>query len=336
MFIDTENFIWAAWPDGYRCVETYGSREFTNAGEVKEGARKDFFITMRSPPSASIMEQDMVDGQYNPYDIGWPLHRIFAATKTRKSAILNFAGHYGFLGGELRTVINGPENGLDHEIGERVSDWKNEIVHMRGAIFLSELIQRSDRNGLIAFIENSDDGMMLPNPSKVESKRKADSVILNSTRSSLKKAWESSGLFSSAGTFLCSMIDHGLQHRSRFQFTKMPQLHDAPEWDDWLRRWNKFDELTESERRTLDQDADFIASAGPLSLGPKFSPTCLIGALWLELAVGLSGNKSYGTCEHCGMPFEIATMARKKRFCSLACKQAEYRNRKQRTTEGGA
>jgi len=51
----------------------------------------------------------------------------------------------------------------------------------------------------------------------------------------------------------------------------------------------------------------------------------LLGAMWLQLALAIDGNRDYRTCEGCGLPWD-ATGARASRdWCSERCRQRIYR-----------
>jgi hypothetical protein len=58
-------------------------------------------------------------------------------------------------------------------------------------------------------------------------------------------------------------------------------------------------------------------------------PTCLIGALWLQLAQSIDGNKQFRQCEACRAWFELAPDKARadKAYCSQACRSRAYRLR---------
>ena len=63
----------------------------------------------------------------------------------------------------------------------------------------------------------------------------------------------------------------------------------------------------------------------------RIVPTTLIGAMWLQLAESIAGNKMHRSCVSCGWWFEIGpSTARKSKFyCSEACRSRAYRGRKE-------
>jgi hypothetical protein len=60
----------------------------------------------------------------------------------------------------------------------------------------------------------------------------------------------------------------------------------------------------------------------------RFQPASLIGAIWIQFALGVEGNRDYRQCEQCRTWFEVAAEKREgAKFCSDACRFKAYRNR---------
>lgn len=61
-------------------------------------------------------------------------------------------------------------------------------------------------------------------------------------------------------------------------------------------------------------------------------PLTLIAAMWLQLALAITGDKSFVACKFCRRPFEISTdptgFRSHREFCSNSCKTKDYRKRK--------
>jgi len=55
-------------------------------------------------------------------------------------------------------------------------------------------------------------------------------------------------------------------------------------------------------------------------------PGSLLGAIWLQFASAVAGNKRYADCEVCGQPFEVKK--RVKKTCSDRCRQALSRSKR--------
>jgi hypothetical protein len=61
-------------------------------------------------------------------------------------------------------------------------------------------------------------------------------------------------------------------------------------------------------------------------------PENLYAACWLQLARAVDGNRDYSKCGWCGNWFEISSpegAKRSSKFCSGACKQRDYRKRRE-------
>jgi hypothetical protein len=77
---------------------------------------------------------------------------------------------------------------------------------------------------------------------------------------------------------------------------------------------------------------------GRLGFGPNreprllLEPLTLISAMWLQLALAITGDKEFVACKFCRRLFEISTeqtgYRRHREFCSDSCKTKDYRKRK--------
>ena len=59
-------------------------------------------------------------------------------------------------------------------------------------------------------------------------------------------------------------------------------------------------------------------------------PSCLLGALWLQFAMAINGDREYRQCEQCKAWFELSpeTARTNRVYCSARCRQKDYRERK--------
>jgi hypothetical protein len=66
-----------------------------------------------------------------------------------------------------------------------------------------------------------------------------------------------------------------------------------------------------------------------------FVPQYLLGAIWLQFAVAVDGNKGYRNCRQCGRWFEVSPRAGRtdKIFCRGACRSQASRQRRQPAVE---
>src|SRR5262249_44706185 len=71
---------------------------------------------------------------------------------------------------------------------------------------------------------------------------------------------------------------------------------------------------------------------GPANKGMVFHlrPASLLGAMWLQFADAVTGNKTVKPCETCGQWFVVAPRQRRAdaKYCRDACKSAAFRARK--------
>jgi hypothetical protein len=91
-----------------------------------------------------------------------------------------------------------------------------------------------------------------------------------------------------------------------------------------------YDRLNSGLQVFAPQRVWWDARAGRHRLSP--APVSLLGVLWYQLALNLTDQASYGSCQVCGRPFQIGGGDMGKRsdsdFCSQACKSKDYRARK--------
>jgi hypothetical protein len=63
-----------------------------------------------------------------------------------------------------------------------------------------------------------------------------------------------------------------------------------------------------------------------------FQPLTLLSAMWLQLALSVTGDKRFEQCKFCGRLFEISTdltgFRSHRQFCTDTCKTNDYRKRK--------
>jgi hypothetical protein len=90
-----------------------------------------------------------------------------------------------------------------------------------------------------------------------------------------------------------------------------------------------------SLRLKIYTHTDAVPSDGLRGASLRIFPHNLIGALWLQLSHGLSGNLHYAQCPACKEWFELSpgTGRSDKEFCSIKCRQKAYRGRKERALE---
>ncbi len=71
------------------------------------------------------------------------------------------------------------------------------------------------------------------------------------------------------------------------------------------------------------------------SMGLRIVPNDLLGAMWLQFARAVAGNRRYRQCDACGLWFEVSPEQNRtnRRFCSTACRSKFYRRKKELARE---
>jgi hypothetical protein len=242
--------------------------------------------------------------QYAPLGEESALFLRFAETEMTEDDVLMFANSYGLLGGAVggrvrAQVLTDPASG---EMGDRPGLVLEQIRTMREAVRLWELTHRLDRKGLVGTIrwDGTDTVVYLRPPGfppRVVDAGYGEDVIVIASRKKRPELLE---------TFKPGDLVEPARFRLRGVVNQQVGLGEVA-----LR-------LVQPEQ------------GGPDKL--DVLPRSLLGALWLQLALAIGGNKEYRRCRECGRPFELTpSLNRTSRLtCSAACRNRSYRSRQDR------
>ncbi len=235
------------------------------------------------------------------------LFRIFADTSENPEGILGFAHRFGFLHDrsaidEGTVLVSVPElYGEDEPVyAERFEIWRAEILAMREAVEIWDLACADDKSGLFRFIRRNRDGTLV---FWTEARRYAQDV----------------------------------------------EILDDPDWPKIARIFSDTVDLLGPAKYVVSNLVNTALDEARVhpQLGFKLEdhshhlaivPENLLGAMWLQFARALDGNREYRACRHCGTWFEIGSGAasRARQFCSNRCRVAFSRLRKREREEGTA
>jgi hypothetical protein len=243
---------------------------------------------------------------YQPLQKYDALFRTFANLAPSEEAILSFADRYGRLTDcrehplEFEARCRRADQDSDtHLRGETYPFWCAEIETMRRTISLWDLMQKGDRNGLSKHIRWEKQGTELsvfydshPDQPVASRPDNAQMVRIASEFSGdMSRQYRLNDPVLPAQTYLQGVVNEKLARGV------ISQLLPAPE----------------TRQLTL-----------------YHVPRDLLGALWLQFARAMSGNKAYRVCKECGQWFEVSPERSRttRQFCSDACKSKAYRGRK--------
>lgn len=238
---------------------------------------------------------------YRPFDHSG-LFREFAGTDLAPEAIAAFADRFGFLGEGNPTEIPVEGGRKSFGMAESAELWIGEILSMRLAVDLWDAARARDAAALrekMVLKGSRTLGFELHLASETPALSaelgfaEAPRVTWSSGDPDLVRKFQAGNLFEPALRCVQWLVNTHLEDRVS------PSLH----WDSRL---------------------------GALRL--RFVPTSLIGALWLQFALAIDGDRRYRRCEVCGTWFEISPdVARvNKIYCSDRCRAAAYRERQER------
>jgi hypothetical protein len=229
------------------------------------------------------------------------LFRTFANLRYEdRDAILDFANRFGQLGIRtlIDTVIERDGKRLMSGGGETWQDWMHQIVEMRLAVAIWDMIEARDLSGLSRHVQWTERGWCYD---------------------SLDLSHDSSGKAMPPGSPVRRL-------------TWIPPVLDLFKPDDVLmpasflvQRWinDYLKQASPQLRYDLDRGKRVL----------QIIPDSLLGAMWLQFAQAIDGNRKHRACKECGRWFEISTEETGLRvnrvFCSDPCKSRDYRRRKQ-------
>jgi hypothetical protein len=282
------DFVWFVNRDGYRIIDDGDRTPHEGMGaDVKAGAD--------IPPGKLIVANVKAGGtyhvrQYNPLRQYKCLFREFAETHDNEEGVIDFAGRYGLLGLDLEYVPPGgspmPKN------MEPLALWRQEILAMRKALSVWDMVQEENSRGLEAYLGP----LMEWVAADRDPSHGARVIDAGSGPSSLDPAelrWfrihpEFLDSYQSGDVITPALL--GVQ----FAVNRHLERRITPKilWDDLSRRgWSLY-----------------------------FVPVNLIGSLWLQLSQSITQQKDYRRCRQCGAWFEIDhyTARTNRYFCQSA------------------
>lgn len=250
----------------------------------------------------SVNARGFAVARYSPLADYTGLFRSFAETPITPEGIQQFANRYGLLGGRHTVEIELRKKGQrnkDIGLGETFDSWQEQIFFIREAINLWDLARRGDSQRLSKFVT----------PRNVP----GDEGVEYSSRDLLADTEE----FGWYEKIASKRSSPALLEEFRSGDIIRPTQFLVQEWI------NRFLHREVSPRMLWDVHRTRI--------GLYIVPHSLIGALWLQLARAIEGDKQYRQCAACMKWFELSPdIARTNRiFCSNACRSRGYRERLQ-------
>jgi hypothetical protein len=223
-----------------------------------------------------------------------------------RDAILEFAGHYGFLGLDHTQGIGLGRASLT--VCEALADWATQLVYLRHAVDVHDRLCRDDRAGLGGYVH----------------------LMVNGGQPfywfRMPFGWDK------ALDRLCNPdIPPTPDPRWRPVTEPDPSVGDDPRFV--ARTW-----LDQEVNMRLAHRVEVRFGPHPLRAGdpPGFRliPHSLLALMWLQFARSVAGNREYRVCRACGGWFELVPQDKgRKVFCGVPCKLRDYRRRRARADE---
>lgn len=287
---DLVEFVWHVPDEGYQWIE------LALLDDGKPTDRQLVLTTGRAMTASGLATQ------YSPLRTDPALFREFAQTEPSQDGILGFATRYGALGGDVQDIALIPTEtpGTSHlGLGEPAWKWQKEILAMREAIWLWDLVHTGNDESLKSVIRWTEDvAVHYSNPS-------VDQLALRDDVKELLRYR------------LIATKDIDADIFRRF----MPGDVIAPARRVVQRVINECLEKRVSTRVLWDEATN--------KLGVYVVPVSLIGALWLQFAESVAHKLDYRPCAQCGRWLYIHPDRNRtnKRYCSEPCRSKAYRRR---------
>jgi hypothetical protein len=252
--------------------------------------------------------------RYEPMREFPTLFYTFAALPLTAEGVLNFANTYGCLGIAEKLPA---ELGEDPAEGESLWDWDQEIRELGGTLAVWEALK----------VDTDPVAALRPYVTVTQG---ADS---NAKCYHIASAHEAAALTATlqiGGDWYCTVRSKG--SRALVPYRPSPPLEDvavviraaAMEFVQRGINWKL--------REHAHVQLAYLPTLGDTHPRIRIIPQRLLGALWLQFARAVDGNKDYGQCLTCESRFEISlqeTGYRTNRaYCSDACRSKAYRERR--------
>lgn len=238
--------------------------------------------------------EEYVYETYDPLKQKQNLFRLFGAVPPDRSAILRFANEYGLIGvpSKLYRTHHKGSKKLIPITGEMFQDWTNAIQAMHWALKIWDWIERKQTSMLAHHIQ----------------------------KNQLTSSYEWLFVYKPGEPYDPRSL-YSRPIRSTAQLKNPNDVSFAAMFllQDWVNTKLKG---TVTPRLVFQQNHKRMLLYN--------TPSSLLGAMWLQLAQTITGDKKHRQCKVCGEWFEISKDGRTKRslFCSGACKSRDYRNKK--------
>lgn len=229
---------------------------------------------------------------YEPLKEGSALFRVLAETEPTMEAVAAFASEYGRLGVAQQILPNG--RGGEGRQGEALGEWKAEILEIRETVEVWDAVTKNRR--LDRWIQLEPRGGQAFKRACFRSDRRHAVIAGEKARPQL---WE-------------------------YLLDKKPK--------DALRLAGLF-HIQEAINQKLREHAPgrllYNPEAGRLEL--HLAPRNLLGAIWLQFARAVEGNKEYRRCRVCSKWFAVSPGGKRRQavYCSTRCRVKAYRDRQE-------
>jgi hypothetical protein len=315
-------------------------------------------------PGFEWIDADSVNGEHNSYLVvraepprvvtylptnpldETALFRIFGDMPPTREGVLDFASKYGLLGSDPKhhnpptVIVSRP--GLDAGSfwpvpGERLDDWAVEHHAMRETISLWDAI-KGKPDGNYTYYAGKEKEQPTPATYLSSVINWSGSAAASYSRprpekdrfGELHRIWRSNK---------ADLTDKLAPFASRFQIVSeaQPELFERFTPGD-LRLPGQYalQKIINEKLRVHRSGTKLLwdwTRRNP-DLRMQLVPTSLIGALWLQLAAAIDGDRDYRRCEACKKWFEVSAENRiDAKFCQQSCRFRAYRQRKQQARE---
>lgn len=346
-------FSWSRFEPGYRWFESgqvgsqAGSRLETSPYYDRQ--HPQFFLTEARP---GVGRESPGSKSFDPLAENTGLFHTFAYTQPTQAGVLAFANQFGRLGEGVEVGVGNAEETL---MGEPLPLWQAEILAMRQLLDLWQLVREGNKKDIGRHVhwsgkesawydsESMDDAAAKRNhpASALPDDFAGRDPFLYPARGTKEREPhvepQGTALIEQAQFFHFDLNNPVLRTRAiiasplinsdvRRNFFAGDVVAPACFYLQRAVNW-RMQGLVDVR---LVWDAD--DNRGRLHLVPK----SLLGALWVQFALAINGDKEYRECGHCSTWFELSPgTARTSRFyCSDACKMKAYRERKNSSRPG--
>jgi hypothetical protein len=258
--------------------------------------------------------------EYAPLREATGLFRNFAETEATADGIRSFALRYGMLGGSCSATFSLDDGGS--ATGEGLPFWMSEISDMSSTVTLWDMVRTTDLRGLSKIIK-------WISPSHVAIEGLANMALMQAYTAGAHAP--DRALIIDQTKLVERAADGNFPGFARADIAtaSSPPLKRFKEGDLIEPAIHCIKDILRERLREHGISLDLTRGPGTRLLELFIEPDSLVGALWMQFAMAVDGDRSYRRCQDCRDWYAVSGHAGRpdKMYCSDSCRASAHRKK---------